>query len=132
MRLAMEPLPRTTCGKLLAAFGAGVVDGAFVAGQKDAAGLLVAAQDQPFFFALRDVIRHEARGLDVEISGEPLDVAFGHFGGGDAAAVGALRAIDLLFDAFGDAAQNAIRMIAIRLHVLAEALVLGALLFAEP
>ena len=66
----------------------------------------------------------------MEIFGEALDVAFGDFGGGDAAAVGALETIDLVFDAFADAAQDAVGVIE-ALHVLAEAFVLRALLFAE-
>jgi hypothetical protein len=41
-----------------------------------------------------------------------------------------LRAIDLLLDAFGDAAQDAVGMV-VRFHVPPEALVFGPLLFAE-
>src|SRR5258708_10112001 len=48
-------------GKFLTSFGARIVDGTLVAAQKDAAGLLVALQDESLFFAFHAVIRHYAR-----------------------------------------------------------------------
>src|ERR1017187_8305518 len=92
------PVAADHVGELLAAFGARVVDRTLVAVQKYAAGLLVAPQDQPLFFALHHVIGHHPRRFDVEIFGQALHITFRHFGRRHAAAVGARQAIDGVLD----------------------------------
>src|ERR1017187_4507719 len=116
-------------GKFLAAFGARVVDGAFVAAQEDAAGLLVAPQDETLLLALHHVFRHYARRLDAEIPPQALHVALRHLRRRHPAAVAALQAIDRVFNTLGNPAQDAVRVIE-ALHVLAETFVFRPLLFA--
>ena len=59
-----------------------------------------------------------------------FDVAPGQLGGGGAAAIAADGAIDLVLNALGDAAQDAVAVVA-RFHEAAEAEVFVALLLAE-
>src|ERR1017187_7816504 len=54
-------------GEFLTALGTRVVDGTFVAAQEDAAGLLIAPQDETLFLPLHPVFRHDARRLDAQI-----------------------------------------------------------------
>src|SRR5579871_136594 len=116
--------------KSLAGLGTLLVDRAGVAIEEDAPTVRGAAQDSAFFRALGGVFGEELCGLDPQEACQALHVALGDGSGGDSAAVRALGAIDLLFDLFGDAAQNAVGVVAC-FHVAPEAFIFGALLFAE-
>src|ERR1022692_3191775 len=116
--------------KALANVGACIVDRACRAVQKYAAGLFGATKDGAFVLAFGGVPGEERGRRHAQMPREPLDIALGHLHGRHAATVGAHRAIDLLLDALGDAAQDAIGMV-VRFHVPPEALVFVPLLFAE-
>ena len=110
--------------------GAGFVDGAFVA-LEELAALGVAAEDQDPVIVLSGVFVQEGFLRESEEVGQLLDVAFDNGDVGDAAAFGALAAIDGVGDFFGGFAELAFDE-GSRLHILAEAAVFVALLFAEP
>src|ERR1017187_9638588 len=114
----------------LAGIGAGVIHGAVVAVEEDAAGLLGAAQNTAFVFAFGGVIGHKADRRYAQIASQTFDIAIRDGDGRDPAAVGALGAIDLIFDALSDAAEDAVGVV-VRLHEAAELEILVALLLTE-
>gem|GEM_PF-3957268 len=116
-------------GESLAIAGAGLVDGALVAVEEDAAGL-AALEDHFAAGAFHGVLPDKLGGLDAEESGEMFDVAFGEFDFGDAAAFGALAAVDLIVDFFRGAAELALDPLA-GFEVLAKAQIFLAVFFAE-
>lgn len=108
-------------GEVLAGGGAAFVDQAFIAVQEDAA-VFVALQDESFFFGLFGALLQEVRDFHTGGFGYTLDVAVDQFGRCDAAAVGALQAIDLGFDVLRDGLEAPLH-IGMPLHVLPQPLV---------
>jgi hypothetical protein len=106
-----------------------LVNGALVAAQKDATGFR-SLQDQAFFLALDSVIAQELRGLKSQGFRYFFHITLRELGGGNAAAIRALRTISLLFDFLRDGAEPALNE-AVTLQVMPELLVFSALLLAQ-
>ncbi len=116
--------------ELLAGLGAGFVDGAEIAFEKDAA-VFVALEDAAFVRNIDGVVAQKFAEFHAEVAGEMLGVAVGDGGGGDAAAVGAGGAIDGVFDLLGDGFEAALDEV-VAFHPGAEAAIIVALFFTEP
>ena len=115
--------------KKFASVGASFVDGTEIAVKEDAA-VFVAFEDAAFVFGFNGIFADEFGFRDAQEMREAFSVAFGDLGGGDAAAVGASGAIDLLFDPLGDGFEPTLDKV-VAFEPGAELLVIRALLFAE-
>src|SRR5690242_16883945 len=101
--------------KALADIRPRVVNRAVVAVQKDAS-VLGAAQDDALLRFFGGGWRKKSMRANPQIAPQQLHVASGKLDRTDTAAVGALRAIDLLCDLFRDAAEDPVGVV-VRLHV---------------
>lgn len=114
----------------LAGFGPRLVDRTCVSVEKDATVRVVAFEDEAFIFGRSGEALEKLGGAHAQVIDEAADIALIQFCGRDAAAVGADGAVNLIFDALSDAAQDAVRVVA-RFQVAAEPLVFGAFLLTQ-